>query len=80
MFNMDETGFSIGSTHGAYVVVDDTVKSQFQVQPGRQEWVTVLECICGDGSSPPPLVIFKAYKLGSISETTWELAVLWLAK
>jgi hypothetical protein len=60
MYNMDETGFSIGSTQAAYIVVDDPVKSQFQAQPGRQEWVTVLECICGDGSSVAPLVIFKA--------------------
>lgn len=59
MYNMDETGFSIGSTQAGHVIVDDTVQSQFQAQPGRQEWVTVLECICGDGSTVAPLVIFK---------------------
>jgi len=60
VYNMDETGFSIGSIQAAHVVIDDTIKAQFQAQPGRQEWVTVLECICGDGSAVAPLVIFKA--------------------
>jgi DDE superfamily endonuclease/Tc5 transposase DNA-binding domain len=67
MYNMDETGFSIGSTQAGHVVVDDTVQSQFQAQPGRQEWVTVLECICGDGSTVAPLVIFK----GENGSTGW---------
>jgi hypothetical protein len=37
IYNMDETGFSIGSTQAGYVIVDDNVQSQFQIQPGRQE-------------------------------------------
>jgi hypothetical protein len=32
------------------------LQSQFQAQ---QEWVTILECICADGSAVAPLVIFK---------------------
>src|SRR5579859_5891169 len=60
IYNMDETGFSISSTQAGYVVVENDVPSQFQSQPGRQEWVTVVECICGDGSTVAPLVIFKA--------------------
>jgi hypothetical protein len=67
MYNMDETGFSIGSTQAGHVIVDSTVKSQFQAQPGRQEWVSILECICGDGSSVAPLVIFK----GENGSTGW---------
>ena len=67
IYNMDETGFSIGSTQAGYVIVDDTVQSQFQAQPGRQEWVTILECICGDGSVVAPLVIFK----GENGSTGW---------
>jgi hypothetical protein len=37
IYNMDETGFSIGSTQASYVIVDENVQSQFQAQPGRQE-------------------------------------------
>ena len=49
IYSMDETGFSIGSIQGAYVVVNKDLQTKYQVQPGRQEWVTVLECICADG-------------------------------
>jgi hypothetical protein len=67
IYNMDEMGFSIGSTQAGYVVVDDIVQSQFQSQPGRQEWVTILECICTVGSVVAPLVIFK----GENGPTGW---------
>jgi len=42
---MDETRFSIGSIQGVYVVVNKDLQTKYQVQPGRQEWATVLECI-----------------------------------
>lgn len=29
------------------------------MEPGRQEWVTVIECICADGTSISSYVIFK---------------------
>jgi hypothetical protein len=32
-------------------------------QPGRQEWVTVIECISASGASIPPYVIFKGENL-----------------
>jgi len=38
-------------------VINSKVRQQFQLKPGRQEWVTVVECICG--SVVPPLVISK---------------------
>lgn len=31
-----------------------------RANPGRQEWVTSLECICADRITLPPLIIFKA--------------------
>jgi len=60
---MDETGFAIGSLQGGRVIIDSRIRSQFQAQPGRQEWATVIECICPDGSIVTPLVIFKGAKL-----------------
>jgi len=37
IYNMDESGFSIGSIQAARVIVDSSVSSQFQAQSGRQE-------------------------------------------
>ena len=45
------------------VVIDTDVKQSYQGEPGRQEWVTVMDCICADGSSISPLIIFKGENL-----------------
>lgn len=77
VYNMDESGFAIGSMQAGCVVVDMTLGgTKCQAQPGRQEWVTALECICGNGTSIPPLLIFKGENLS----TSWipaELAKDW---
>ena len=58
MYNMDETGFNIGDFEARQCIVDTTVNCRYQAQPGRQEWVTSIECISVDGSSIPPTIIF----------------------
>jgi len=58
IYNMDESGFNVGDFEARQVIVDTSVQSRYQAQPGRQEWVTAVECICADGSSVPPLIIF----------------------
>ena len=65
VYNADESGFSIGTIQASRVIINSAVDSQFQVQPGRQEWVTVMECICADGTSISPLIIFKGESLSS---------------
>ena len=45
VYNMDESGFSIGTIKAGRVIVDSKAPNQFQAQPGRQEWVTVVECM-----------------------------------
>jgi DDE superfamily endonuclease/Tc5 transposase DNA-binding domain len=57
-YNCDESGFGVGKSKTQRVVVDTTVQQKYQAEPGRQEWVTVMECICADGSLIPPLIIF----------------------
>ena len=37
VYNVDETGNSLGTMERAYVVVDTTQNTQYQGQPGRQE-------------------------------------------
>jgi DDE superfamily endonuclease len=58
-YNCDESGFGIGKRKALRVVVDKEALQNYQAEPGRQEWVTVMECICADGDSIPPLIIFK---------------------
>ena len=67
IYNMDESGFAIGTTQGACIIIDSRMRTQFQVRPGRQEWVTVIECISGDGCVIDPLVIFRSENL----KTEW---------
>lgn len=63
VYNMDESGFAIGDVEASQCIINATIRQQFQAKPGRQEWVTAVECICADGSSIPPLIIFKGENL-----------------
>jgi hypothetical protein len=65
LYNMDESGFAIGEKEAGRVIINVNIRQKFQAKPGRQEWVTVVECICADGSHVPPLVIFKAENLST---------------
>ena len=58
-YNCDESGFGIGKAKTMCVIIDTEVKQSYQAEPGRQEWVTVMDCICVDGTSIPPMIIFK---------------------
>ena len=63
MYNMDESGFAIGEKEAGRCIINAQVRQKFQAKPGRQEWVSVVECVCADGSVVPPLVIFRAENL-----------------
>ena len=67
IYNMDETGFSIGSIKATRVIIDRTQNIRYSAYPGRQEWVSAIECISMDGTALPPLVIFK----GKTLSTRW---------
>lgn len=56
---MDESGFSIGTMESTRIIIDSTLRTKHQAHPGRQEWVSMVECICADGTILPPLGIFK---------------------
>src|SRR3981081_3993237 len=58
-YNMDEAGFSIGTMESTRIILDSTLRTKHQAHPGRQEWVSMVECICADGTILPPLGIFK---------------------
>jgi DDE superfamily endonuclease/Tc5 transposase DNA-binding domain/helix-turn-helix, Psq domain len=65
IYNMDESGFGIGTSQTNRVVVDATMRTHWKLVPGRQEWVSVIECISADKCALPPLVIFKATTIDS---------------
>ena len=59
-YNMDESGFAIGEKEASRCIINAQIHQKYQAKPGRQEWVSVVECVCADGTIVPPLVIFKA--------------------
>src|SRR5436190_395103 len=63
MYNMDESGFAIGTIEASKVIINKYIREHYQSQPGRQEWVTLVQCICADGTFVPPLIIFRAENL-----------------
>ena len=65
VYNMDESGFSIGSINATHIIINKQLRIKYQAQPGRQEWVSVIECICADGTAIPPLVVFRGENLSS---------------
>jgi len=52
-YNMDESGFSISKIRATRVIVNTKVRQRLQAQPGRQEWVSAIECICVDRTAIP---------------------------
>ena len=63
MYNMDESGFSIGEIQPVKCIINAQIREQFQAKPGHQEWVTSVECICADRTALPSLIIFKMENL-----------------
>ena len=59
VYNMDESGFAISDVEASQHIINAAIRQKFQSKPGRQEWVTSIECICADGTSLPPLIISK---------------------
>ena len=59
MYNMDESGFAIGDIEASQRVINVTIRQAFQAKPKCHGWVTLIECICADGTSLPLLIIFK---------------------
>jgi hypothetical protein len=60
IYTMEELGFAVRESHSSRALVKIREKSGWRVVPGRQQWITAIECISADGSALPPLVIFKA--------------------
>src|SRR5947207_13579316 len=59
IYNIDETGSTLGTVNVTQLIIDKSVGSEYQKEPGWQEWIMVIECICADGTGVAPVVIFK---------------------
>jgi hypothetical protein len=60
IYNMDESGFAVGESQSSRALVNIREDSSWKVVPGRQQWITAIDCISAGGSALPPLLIFKA--------------------
>ena len=60
IYNMDESGLAVNESQSSRALVNILEKSSWKVIPGRQQWITAIECISAGGSALPPLLIFKA--------------------
>jgi hypothetical protein len=68
IYNFDETGFQMGVASTAKVITGaERSKRPVSVQPGNRKWVTAIDCICADGQSLPPVIIFE----GKVHQSTW---------
>jgi hypothetical protein len=64
IYNMDEKGFQIGSLGRSKRVFDKVLYDQKGVraclQDGNTQWITVLACVCADGTALSPSLIFQS--------------------
>ena len=64
IYNMDEKGFLIGITGRSKRVFSRRMWEKKEVrastQDGSREWITLLACVCADGSVLPPGLIYQA--------------------
>jgi hypothetical protein len=60
IYNMDESGFAVGTTQSSRALVNVREESSWKVINSRQEWITAIECVSAASAAIPPLVIFKA--------------------
>ena len=75
VYNMDEIGFMMGFAASAKVIeiVRNPRKDTgvlYHLQDGNREMVTVIECICADGSSVSPTIIYRS--VGDVEKTWFE--------
>ena len=63
-YNMDEKGFMIGVLGRSKRVFDKekwySKEVKAALQDGSREWITLLACVCADGSALPPGLIYEA--------------------
>ena len=71
-YNMDEKGFMLGVIGRSKRIFSkasyEEGKRRSAIQDGSREWITLLACICADGSYLEPALIYKSAS-GSIQDS-----------
>jgi hypothetical protein len=64
MYNIDEKGFMLGVLTRSKRVFSRRLyekgKIKAHIQDGNREWMTLLACICADGSHIKPSLIYQS--------------------
>jgi len=72
-YHMDEKGFMIGTTTRTKHVFSRRMWEKKEVretlQDGNRAWVTLLACVCGDGSALPPGLLYES--ANSSIQSSW---------
>ena len=58
-YNMDESGYSIGTMESTRIIIDSILHIKHQAHPNHQKWISIVECICANGFILPSFGIFK---------------------
>ena len=63
IYNWDEKGFILGLAHAVkHIMSLGALKAGWimgAMQDGSQEFISLLACICADGTALPPMLIYK---------------------
>jgi hypothetical protein len=72
-YNMDEKGFLLGITTRSKRIFSrqlyESKEARQAIQDGSREWISLLACICADGSAIDPALIYQAAS-GSL-QSSW---------
>jgi hypothetical protein len=86
LYNVDEKGFLLGYSWRSHVVVfrrsdisNPPPGAPTVPQDGSREFVTVIDCICADGSALPPFIIMKGKRPSFAWAKDSELEDAWIA-
>ncbi|KAF7343027.1 DDE-domain-containing protein [Mycena venus] len=96
IYNMDEKGIQLGVGDKIRVLVDRDQKAIQKIDSSNRDLVTIIECICSDGTALHPSVVYEGQRRDlrwgennpcdasiSISPNGWtdqQLGRLWLEK
>jgi hypothetical protein len=62
IFNADEKGIVCGSDEPVKVFISRSQRSATMITQMDHEITTIMECVCTDGTSIPPMFIFKGVR------------------
>ena len=72
IYNMDEKGFMLGIVSRSRRIFSkasyEGIRRRTTIQDGSRQWITLLACICADGSCLEPALIYQSAS-GSIQDT-----------